>query len=142
MAAGHRDRVFILLVCLAFAACKSVKLKDAEKAHDRQEYTKAADMYNTLYRRTRRKQVEMKAYTTFRSGENYRAAGRQAKALRGYLNARRYGYPDSVVLLRLAQTYQQGGNYKEAEALFRGYLEAYPKSYFAAIGLEGCLFAR
>ncbi len=132
----------ILLVCLAFAACKSVKLKDAEKAHDRQEYTKAADMYNTLYRRTRRKQVEMKAYTAFRSGENYRAAGRQAKALRGYLNARRYGYPDSVVLLRLAQTYQQGGNYKEAEVLFRGYLEAYPKSYFAAIGLEGCLFAR
>lgn len=120
MYSGHHKIHYpflILLVCLAFAACKSVKLKDAEKAHDRQEYTKAADMYNTLYRRTRRKQVEMKAYTAFRSGENYRAAGRQAKALRGYLNARRYGYPDSVVLLRLAQTYQQGGNYKEAEVL-------------------------
>ena len=62
MYSGHHKIHYpflILLVCLAFAACKSVKLKDAEKAHDRQEYTKAADMYNTLYRRTRRKHIRL-----------------------------------------------------------------------------------
>lgn len=133
--------LFVFLFLIVSFSCKTVKLKDAEKANDRQEYIKAADMYNTLYRRTRRKQVEMKAYTAFRASENYRAAGRQAKALRGYLNARRYGYPDSIVLLRLAQTYHQGGNYKSAEKLYREYLQAYPTSFFASIGLEGCLFA-
>lgn len=144
MHSTFRIHHFLLLACIvlgAFAACKTVKLKDAEKAHDLQEYAKAAEMYNTLYRRAGRTQLEMKAYTAFRSGENYRASGRQAKALRGYINARRYGYPDSVVLLRLAQTYQQGGNYKEAETLYREYLEAYPNSYFGAVGLEGCRFA-
>lgn len=137
---------YFYIACLTLAmlflpSCKTVKLKDAERADRLGEYALAADMYNTLFKRAKRSQIEMKGYLAFHSAENYRRMGHQPKALRGYLSAKRFAYPDSIVDLRIAQSYHQGGQYKEAIKRYQAYLEAFPGDYFATQGLKGCQMA-
>lgn len=129
--------VAILLLCTCAVACKVVKLKDAELADKAGRYADAAAMYNTLYRKTPRKEKEKKSYLAFKAAENYRNMRNFPKALNLFLTALNYDIPDSIVLFHIAQSYHAMGKYKDAEAYYKRFLKVEPKNQWARNGLIG-----
>lgn len=129
-----------LLVSFLFS-CKSVKLSDAEEKQRIGEYFEAAAMYRKLYTKTPPKKRDLRGYIAFRMAECNRLINSTAKATSGYLNARRYDYPDSIVNLRLGQMLHKSGKYGEAIKYYDEYLQAEPSALLAINGIQGCELA-
>lgn len=108
-------------------------------AHQAGRYAEAADRYDKLFRQTNRREREKKGYFAFRAAENYRLARNAHRARSAYASARNFHYPDSIIILRLAQMNQLAGQSKEAAAGFRQFLSLYPDDFFAQLGLESSL---
>ncbi|MDR2916389.1 MAG: OmpA family protein [Tannerella sp.] len=131
---------FILMGILLFS-CKTVKLSVAEEKQSIGEYYEAANMYRKLYSKAKPSQRDMRAYVSYRMGICYQKINNTTRATSAYMNALRYNYPDSLLNLRLAQTYHQGGRYNEAINYYNKFLEQNPESTVAKNGLEGCALA-
>lgn len=123
-------------VWLLLPACKTVRVKDAEWAHQAGRYAQAADLYDKLYRRTPRKEPEKKAYFAFKAGENYRLARNVQRAQSAYLSARNYHYPDTILALRIAQMQQIIAKNKNFGKDFQEYLTLVPNDFFASLGVQ------
>ena len=65
-----------------------------------------------------------------------------ARAEAGYRNALRYGYPDSTLLLWLAQVQLEQGKYREAEENFSLYLQSVPDNPLTPLAQAGLLSAQ
>lgn len=130
----------VLLVAL-LSGCKSVTLKKTELWDATGRYSAAADGYYELYRATPRRKVERRSYLAYKAGVNYRYMGNAARALNCFSLALNADYPDSILYLWVAQQLQQLGKRREAEKLYRQYLNYYPNDYFGRIGLESILAA-
>jgi peptidoglycan-associated lipoprotein len=122
-------------------SCKPVKLSVAEEKQRIGEYFEAAEMYRRLYARSKATERDKRAYVAYRMGLCYQKISDVQRASSAFLNAVRYGYPDSLLMLRMAQVYHQGGKYGEAVACYEGFLERNPESVQAVNGLEGCRLA-
>lgn len=128
--------VIILLISAIASGCGTVRLKDAEIADQAERYAEAANMYQTLYRKTTRNELERKAYFAFKAAENYYHQANYARALGLYTVALNYKIPDSLVLLRLAECYRVAGKNKEAQAYYNRYLAVDSLSVSSQIGLQ------
>jgi peptidoglycan-associated lipoprotein len=131
----------IMLAGVLLFSCKSVKLSVAEEKQRIGEYYEAANMYRKLYTKAKPAQRDMRAYVSYRMGICYQKINDVSRATSAYQNALRFNYPDSLLNLRLAQTYHQGGRYNEAINCYNKFLEQNPESSIALNGLKGCSFA-
>lgn len=131
----------LFLLCLSLGGCAARKIREAEHAHKAGRYSEAAEMYRSLYSKQDRKDREKKAFLAFRAAENYRLA-RNAQRARGfYTSAHSYHYPDSIVLLRLAEMEQRLGLTRDALAHYEAFCALYPNDYFANLGRQSCFLA-
>lgn len=135
-----RYTVIIALGILSFS-CKTVKLSVAEEKQRIGEYYEAANMYRKLYAKAKPTERDMRAYVSYRMGLCYQKINNVQRATSAYMNALRYNYPDSLLNLRMAQTYHQGGKYNDAINYYNKFLEQNPGSVQALNGLEGCRLA-
>jgi peptidoglycan-associated lipoprotein len=123
------------------AGCKTAKLSDAEEKHRAGEYFEAASIYRKVYTKTKPQEPDLRAYVAFRMGECNRLINNTSRAVAAYLNAHRYHYPDSTVLLRIAQTYHKQGRYTEAFTYYDRFLTLAPSHPIALAGRQGSLDA-
>jgi peptidoglycan-associated lipoprotein len=128
-------------VGISLFSCKSVKLSVAEEKQRTGEYYEAATMYRKLYSKAKSTERDMRAYVSYRMGTCYQRINNVSRATSAYLNALRYNYPDSLLNLRLAQTYHQGGRYNDAINYYNKFLEQNPENTIARNGLKGCALA-
>jgi len=105
------------------------------------EYYDAAAEYKKAYSRTKVKEKEKRGQRAWKMSQCYRRINYTAKAIGGYQNAVRYGYPDSMALLYLGQLYQKNGDYKSAVKAYNAFLEKRPGDTLALNGLKGCELA-
>lgn len=130
-----------LLLLASVLSCKSIKIGDAEKAEHNGEYHKAANYYNILYKRTRKDKREQRAYLAWHAAENYSRLGQTNKALSSYQSALRYRYPDSLLYLRIANSFHGLGRYKDAQKYYAQFALAHPQDPRRILGEEGCRIA-
>lgn len=131
--------VYLLLVTsILLEGCGiNARIKKADTRFDIGEYYAASDMYKGLYSKIDSKQKELKARMAFRQAECYRLTN-QGRAEMVYLNAIRYNYKDSIILLRYAQVLQQNAKYAEAAKYYSMYLKKDSVSIVAQNGLLSC----
>ncbi|MDR2791629.1 MAG: OmpA family protein [Tannerellaceae bacterium] len=128
--------LFMLLFLVG--GCKTAKLSDAEDKHRAGEYFEAAAIYRKVYARTKAQERTLRAYVAFRMAECNRLINNMPRASAAYLNAFRYHYPDSMLLLRLAQTYHKQGRYADAIGYYDKFLDTVPGHPLALSGRQGC----
>jgi len=133
--------IAVITVAALFSGCKPVKLSVADEKQRSGEYFEAANLYRKLYSKTKPDKRDLRAYIAYRMGLCNQKINNIPRATSAYQNALRYNYPDSLLFLRLAQTYHQGGRYADAVKYYEQYLEQNPSSVIAMNGLKGCVLA-
>ena len=132
----------ILLLLLLFSACTAeVHVKKGDQFYAIGEYYDAASEYKKAYSRTQTKDKEKRGQRAWKMSQCYRRINYTAKALGGYQNAIRYGYPDSMAYFYLGQLHQKNGDYKSAIKAYNAFLEIKPGDTLAMNGLKGCELA-
>lgn len=130
--------VATLLLLLTLSGCRASKLKTADAQMQRGEYYEAARTYRTVYNSlTRPAQRPLRGEVAFKMATAHRMLGQHAKAAAAYRNALRYGQPDSLTRLLMAQSLHASGSYTEAIRAYTDVLDSFPTSQAAAIGLSG-----
>ena len=133
---------YILLVILVSACTPDVHVKKGDQFYAIGEYFDAAAEYKKAYARTQTKDKEKRGQRAWKMSECYRRINFTAKAIGGYQNAIRYGYPDSMAYLYLGQLQQKNGDYKSAIKNYNAFLESVPNDTLALNGLKGCQVAQ
>ena len=133
---------FVLIAQLLLASCGvEGVIRKAEQSYALGEYHAAAALYKKAYSKTDSKDKPKRAEQAFKTAECYRRIGLDAKALASYLNAIRYGYPDSVAYKHTAALQLQKGDYKAAAQNYAIYLSYQPTDTTAINGLQACTTA-
>ena len=130
----------LLLTLLTSCGAESV-LRKAEQSYALGEYHDAGALYKKAYTKTDPKDKLERAERAFMVGECYRRINLDTKALASYLNAARYGHPDSIVYKHLADLQLQKGEYKNAITNYSTYLTYCPTDTTAINGLKACTTA-
>ena len=130
---------YVLSVLLMLTGCgaeTNIKKGDAYFAIG--EYFDAAAEYKKGYSRTAIKDKPKRGERAWKMAECYRRINYTAKAIGAYQNAVRYGYPDSMAVLYLAQMQHKQGDYKNATKNYEQFLDIVPNDERARIGIQGC----
>jgi len=130
--------IVILMAGAALLSCKTVKLSVAEDKQRSGEYYEAAELYRKYYTKIKPTNKDLRAYVAYRMGLCNQKINNVSRATSSYLNALRYNYPDSLLLLRIARTYHQAGQYGEAKKYYNEFLALNPQSVLAQNGVKGC----
>ena len=131
----------ILLITLLTSCGAESVLRKAEQSYALGEYHDAGALYKKAYTKTDPKDKLERAERAFMVGECYRRINLDTKALASYLNAVRYGHPDSIVYKHLADLQLQKGEYKSAVTNYTTYLKYCPTDTTAINGLKACTTA-
>lgn len=131
----------ILLITLLTSCGAESVLRKAEQSYALGEYHDAGALYKKAYTKTDPKDKLERAERAFMVGECYRRINLDTKALASYLNAARYGHPDSIVYKHLADLQLQKGEYKSAVTNYTTYLKYCPTDTTAINGLKACTTA-
>ncbi len=124
--------------CLLTACTAETHVKKGDQFYAIGEYYDAAAEYKKAYSRTQTKEKQKRGQRAWKMSECYRRINYTAKAIGGYQNAIRYGYPDSMAYLYLGQLQQKNGDYKSAIKSYNTFLEVSPGDTLALNGLTGC----
>lgn len=131
-----------IAVILALAACKSVKLEDAEAAYSRGEYFEAQKIYKKVYNKlTKREDRPLRGEVAFKLGLCYDRLNMGARASAAFQNALRYEYPDSMSYFYLGKSLQMEGKYAPAIQAYEDFLGFKPQDQLALEGIRGCRLA-
>ena len=132
----------LLLLVLLFSACTAeVHVKKGDQFFAIGEYFDAAPEYKKAYSRTPTTDKQKRGQRAWKMSECYRRINYTTKAIGGYQNAVRYGYPDSMAYFYLGQLQQKNGDYKSAIKSYTAFLEIVPDDTLAMNGLKGCELA-
>ena len=132
---------YILLALLVAACTPETYVKKGDKFYAIGEYYDAAAEYKKAYSRTQTKEKEKRGQRAWKMSQCFRRINYTAKAIGGYQNAIRYGYPDSMAYFYLGQLQQKNGDYKSAVKSYNAFLEKKPGDTLAINGLKGCELA-
>ncbi len=140
----RRALIFLYLSALltALASCgadTNIRKGDAKFAIG--EYYEAAIEYKKGYSRTSTKNKPMRGERAWKMAECYRRINFTAKAIGAYQNAIRYGYPDSMAVLWLAQMQHRNADYKNAAKNYEHFLDFIPNDERAKRGMQSCVQA-
>ena len=111
-------------------------IKKGDKFAAIMEYYEAAQEYKSAYRRISPKERKKRGVVAWKLAECYRKINSPVFAVGAYQNAVRYGYPDSMALLYLADAQLEKGDYKASQKSYEAFLELAPDDRMAMIGLE------
>ncbi len=126
------------LLCLGLTACRSAKLSTALQEMERGEYYKASQTLKKVYRKTDAKSERAKrGEVAWYMGVCNEKLMMPQQAASGYMNASRYGWADSTLLLRTAKALHHAGKYTEAVKYYQEHLSLYPDDEEALAGLNG-----
>lgn len=129
--------IFIFFT-LTLGSCRSSKLSVADEQMARGEYYDASKTYRKIYNKlTKKSDRPLRGVVAFRMAEAHRLLSQNERAAAAYQNAIRYGYPDSMAVLRLAQTLHASGKYALATKSYEEFLMRSPNSAIARLGLDG-----
>ena len=141
MRAGALVASILVLASCLLPACHNYE-KAAEESYALGEYYDASRYYRTAYSKTPPKEREKRARLAYMIGQTNRFISSAARAEAGYRNALRYGYPDSTLLLWLAQVQLEQGKYREAGENFSLYLQSVPDNPLTPLAQAGLLSAQ
>ncbi len=136
----HRHIIYVVTILSAMfiSSCSGAKMSVADEQLARGEYFDAQKTYRKIYNKLNpRDQRRLRGEVAAKMGECYTRLGQDARAAAAYQNALRYGYPDSTLLLKLANAQHAQGNYSQAVGSYREYLEKWPDDKLAQQGLAG-----
>lgn len=103
------------------------------------EYYEAARQYKKAYRKIAPKERKKRGVVAWKMAECYRKNNSAVLAVGAYQNAIRYGYPDSLALLYLADAQLEKGDYKASQKSYEAYLEKDSSNRMAKIGLQAAM---
>ncbi len=128
---------------MLLGGCGGAKLSVADEQMARGEYYDASRTYRKLYNKwTKKEERPQRGVVAFRMAECYRKLNQSARAAAAYQNAIRYGYPDSMATLRLAQMLHADGKYPAAIKSYEEFLMLAPSNQEARLGLQGAQMAQ
>lgn len=131
-----------LLAATVLCSCGGAKLSTANEQLARGEYFDASKTYRKIYNKlTKREERPLRGEVAFRMGECHEKLNQYARASAAYQNARRYGYADSTLTLRIARMLHAEGKYAAAVKSYEEYLKYHPDDKSAADRLAGARMA-
>ncbi len=139
-----RNRIILLaaLLCLVLGSCHGPKLATADEQMARGEYYDASKTYRKIYNKlTKKADRPLRGEVAFKMGEAHRKLNQSSRAAAAYQNAIRYGYPDTLAQLHLAEMLHADGRYTQAVRTYQEYLMQNPRSVAALNGLKGASMA-
>ena len=123
---------------MAVTGCGGAKLATADEQMARGEYYDASKTYRKIYNKlTKKEERPLRGEVAFKMAECYTRLNMSARASAAYQNAIRYGYPDSIAQLHLAQALHAEGKYPAAIKAYEEFLMRAPQSEIARSGLSG-----
>lgn len=129
--------ILLSLLITVTSSCGGAKLATADEQMARGEYFDASKTYRKVYNRLDRNQKALRGEVAFKMAECHRMLRQNARAWAAYTNAQRFGYEDSMLSLRLAETLHADGKYNQAVAAYEEYLKLRPGDKKALNGLAG-----
>ncbi len=134
--------LIIAVICLTVTGCRGPKLATADEQMARGEYYDASKTYRKIYNKlTKKADRPLRGEVAFKMANAHRMLSQSARAAAAYQNAIRYGYPDTLAQLYLAQLLHADGKYSQAIRAYQEYLMQNPRSSTAINGLKGALIA-
>lgn len=134
---GYIFIVFLAAISL-LSGCSGAKMSVADEQMERGEYFEAAKTYRKIYNKLKpREQRAQRAEVAYKMAECHRLLGQDARAAAAYQNALRYGYPDSSILVLLAQSLHGQGAYPQAIKAYEEYLATHTDDADARRRLTG-----
>lgn len=138
----HLFLLSAIISCVAFTSCRGPKLATADEQMARGEYYDASKTYRKIYNKlTKKDERPLRGEVAFKMAEAHRKLSQSARAAAAYQNAIRYGYPDSMAQLHLAEMLHAEGKYTQAARAYEEYLMRTPDSQTAINGLKGARMA-
>lgn len=142
----------IFYICMALittftvvtlSSCKTAKMRDADEAYERGEYTAAAKTYRKLYNKfTRKEDHWQRGEAAYKMGLCYRHLNQSSRAAAAFTGALRYEWEDSTKsLFFLAQALHMEGQWEAARKNYEAYLERVPGDWQALQGVRACQMA-
>ncbi len=129
-----------ILIVFALAMASScgfgTYMKKGDECYSRGEYNDAADYYRRAYAKVKPKDKETRGQVSWKMANCYKMINYASRARGGYVNALRYGYPDSTAMLYQGQVELKLGRYNEARESFDSYLELAPDDKLAVVGRQ------
>lgn len=129
--------ILLSLLITVTSSCGGAKLATADEQMARGEYFDASKTYRKVYNKLERNQKALRGEVAFKMAECHRMLRQNARAWAAYTNAQRFGYEDSILSLRLAETFHADGKYNQAVAAYEEYLKLRPGDKKALNGLAG-----
>lgn len=124
-------------------SCRGPKLATGDAQMSRGEYYDASQTYRKIYNKlTKPDERALRGEVAFRLGEAHRMLNQYTRAAGAYQNAIRYGYPEPIAQLHLAQMLHADGKYIPAARAYEEYLMQVPGSLEAQNGLDGAVLAQ
>jgi len=138
----NRNLLLAALLCLIIGSCRGPKLATADEQMARGEYYDASKTYRKIYNKlTKKSDRPLRGEVAFKMAEAHRKLSQSARAAAAYQNAIRYGYPDTLAQLHLAEMLHADGKYGQAVRAYKEYLMQNPNSDVALNGLKGASIA-
>lgn len=136
--------ITMLVACLlGGTSCRGPKLATADAQMARGEYYDASKTYRKIYNKlTKKTDRPLRGEVAYKMAEAHRHLNQSARAAAAYQNAIRYGYPDSLAQLYLAQMLHAEGKYTPAIRAYEEFLMRSPESAIAETGLRGARMAQ
>lgn len=123
---------------ITLAGCRGPKLATADAQMARGEYFDASKTYRKIYNKlTKREERPLRGEVAFKMANAHRMLSQWERASAAYQNSIRYGYPDSLAQLYLAQMLHAEGKYPQAIRAYEEYLMQQPSSAVALNGIAG-----
>lgn len=128
----------VIILSLLVSGCRGAKLSVADEQMARGEYNDAAKTYRKVYNKlTKKEERGKRGEVAFKMAECHRKLNQSARAAAAYQNAIRYGCPDSMAQLHLAEMLHAEGKYSAAINMYKEFLMRNPNSFIAQNGLAG-----
>lgn len=133
--------VFTLLWLTAFlTACTTARLSTGIEQYERGEYYDATQTLRAVYRKTdAREERAQKGQCAWYLGLCFEKLMIPAQAAPHFLNAQRYGYEDTSLLLHLAQAQHRMGHYAEALKYYEAYRDTLAQTGASLSSLEALI---
>lgn len=123
---------------ITLAGCRGPKLATADAQMARGEYFDASKTYRKIYNKlTKREERPLRGEVAFKMANAHRMLSQWERASAAYQNSIRYGYPDSLAQLYLAQMLHAEDKYPQAIRAYEEYLMQQPSSAVALNGIAG-----
>lgn len=131
--------IVILSLCALMSGCAAeMNIRKGDGSYALGEYNQAATYYKKAYSALKPTEKELRSQTAYKLGSSYQHIANASKAVMAYKNAIKNGYPDSTVILDLADMQLMDGKANDARTNYQKYLELVPQDQLARARMESC----